>query len=1153
MNHAVLSVRAHEFYLVGFFISAISLEASVNYYYKPKRAAMFVIVMVAFVSLLSGFGIRYAEAQNAASLSGTVQDKQNASIPEAKIVVTHTETGEVHQTVSDKSGFYSFPVLLPGHYDVTASKDGFNTQVKSGIELFTGRQSSTNFSLDIGHVEERVDVSSDVAQLQTASAAVTDVVENKTITNFPLVDRRATQLQRLNGFVIGGGTGSSSYFAIAGGRGNNANYTVDGGTTQNLLQGVPTQMFDLPIDSLQEFSLSVSDYTADLGRTGGGVIQMTTKSGTNDFHGSAYFYYRNQNLEAFPEFPGINPLTGRPAIAPLEYKLFGASIGGPIRRGKTYFFFTYEGKVETLNNQILISVPTAAERTGDFSAISTPIIDPNTGRQAVGDNGTLNVIPSAELDPYGAKLASYYPLPNIPGASINSNNYAANDPEPELYNDYVLRIDHTFSERDSVYGRFLAQPDHENQQDVYPTPGTDSYGVLSHNFYYNPSATWNHIFRATLLNEARFTFTNRQALSISHGVNSAAATQLALPGTNPTFFPGVTVNGLAAIGNTSQQQRLQTPIISNEYTDNLSWQRGNHQFKFGVDYRTSADGDLYSPSGGGFFTFTNAGASSNVAAGSLANLLFGVVNTASRLETEYLYSAAWSWGLYAQDGWHVNNKLTLNYGLRWDVDSPRYLENNRQNSFNETAINPVSGTPGVITFSGINGQSKYANDFDDALFGPRFGFAYTPKDRLVVRGGGAVLYPGEYDQATPIVLTTGFSNAITVNSPNSVAGTPAFLLKNNGTQGTGLAAFPTASQLTPSYGAVAVGQTPYIAPQFIAQHRLTGYLYQTNLDVQKEFAGNLLVDVGYLGTIGHHLASPFAESINQITPSNLALLAANPSNYPKPQILRPFPQFSNVQNLYPDDGESRYNGGNVGIQKRYSHGFQYQVNYTYSKFIDNEESRSELAGYPGTDTYTDYYHPQDRFGLSGNDVRQRLIANGVLDLPVGRGKLVNVSSNWLNRAAGGWSVSGLTEIHSGTALSVIDTTNNTGSYSDGVRPNLTGNPNDLSSSRNRAAKRSEWFDTSAFTQNANYTFGNAPRTFGRGPALITSDLTLLKRVAIRENQKVEFRLEAFNAFNHGNLGNPNTTFGSASFGKISSLQSGTTSSRTLQLAAHYTF
>jgi hypothetical protein len=904
-------------------------------------------------------------------------------------------------------------------------------------------------------------------------------------------------------------------------------------------------VFDLPIDSLQEFSLSVSDYTADLGRSGGGVIQMTTKSGTNNFHGSGYIYYRNQNLQAVPLFAAGNP--------PLKYKLFGASIGGPIRKDKTFFFFTYEGKVQTSTNVLLLSVPTAAERAGDFTAITAPILDPKTGKQVIGDDGKPNKLPISELDPFGVKLAAYYPLPNVAGAAINSNNYTNNDQVMTLINDYVVRIDHTFGQKDSVYGRFLAQPDHTDTEDVYPTAGTDLYGVLSHNYYYNPSGTWNHIFTSMILNEARVTFTRRQSLSISHGVNSTAATDLELPGTNPAFFPGVTVNGLNAIGNNSQQQRLQTPIVSNEYTDNLSWQRGNHQMKFGVDYRTAADGDLYSPSGGGFFTFNNIGVSSNTAAGSLANLLWGRVASASRQETLYLHSLAWSLGLYAQDNWRVNDRLTLNYGLRWDVDSPRHLSNNRQNSFNTTQINPVSGTPGVITFAGINGQSKYANNFDDALFGPRFGFAYTPREHSVVRGGFSVLYPGEYDQATPIVLNIGFSNSVTVSSANSGSGAPAFLLKDNAAQGTGLAAVPTLDQLTPSYGAVAVGQQPYVAPQFIAPHRLTGYLYQANFNVQHEFAGNLLLDIGYLGTFGHHLPSPSAESIDQISPSNLALLAANPSAYPNTQILRPFPQFSNVQNLYPDIGASKYDGVNIGVQKRYNRGFQYQVNYTYSKFLDNQTSRSELAGYPGTNTYTDYYHPENRWGLSGNDVRNRLIANGVLELPVGAGKLVNVQSRWLNQTVGGWSVSGLAEFHSGTALSVIDATNNTGTYSDGVRPNLTGNPNSLSSSRPRIQKIGEWFDTSAFTQNVAYTFGNAPRTFGRGPGLITADFTLLKRVALHDQHGVEFRLEAFNAFNHANLGNPNTSFGSASFGKISSLQSGTTGSRTLQLAAHYTF
>ena len=1107
-----------------------------------RRVTLLSRALLAVIVTFGSLGATSVFAQNDGSLSGSVQDKQKAQIPGAKVTVTRTETGESRSKSTDNAGFYSFAVLLPGHYNITVEKDGFSPQTKEGVEIFTGQATAINFSLDIGQVVEKIEVSSDIAQLQTTTSAVAAEVENKTITNYPLLDRRATQLQRLSGLVVGSGTGANSSFAVAGGRGGNGNYTVDGGTTQNLLQGVPTQMFDLPIDSLQEFSFSISNYKAELGRSGGGYIQMTTKSGTNQFHGSAYLYYRSQVLQAIPDFSTKVP--------PLNYKLFGGSVGGPIWKGKTYFFFTYEGLREVTNSQVLISVPDALERAGNFSEISTPVIDPNTEVQAQY-NGQLNVLPPSELDPYGVKLAAYYPAPNVPGAAINTSNFETNYGSPSFNNTYVVRIDHKFSDRDSIYGRFLGEPSGGSSPTVYPTPGTDPYGSQSIDYYYNPSATWNHVFTATLLNELRATFSFREALALTPGTNSAAAAAVALPGINSEFFPGVTVTGLAGIGNTSQQQRLQVPIHSNDFIDNLSWQVGNHQLKFGGEYRTSYDGDLYSPSAGGFFTFTPQGASTNTAAGSLANLLLGRVNAASRSESEALDSAAWSWGLYGQDDWHINSKLTINYGLRWDLDSPRYMTNNRQNSFNLTENNPVSNTPGVITFAGINGQSKYANDFDYSLFGPRLGFAWTPRDHDVLRFGSGILYEGEYDQATPIVLSLGFSNSVSLNSPNSVTGTPAFLLKNNNTDGTGKAAFPTSSQLTPGYGAVPVGGTPYVAPQFIAKDHKTGYLYQFHLDEQHQFGNNLLLEIGYTGTFGHHLVSPNAESIDQIMPANLALIAADPSAY-KSQTLRPFPQFSNVQNLYPDTGQSGYNAGNIQLQKRYSHGFQYQINYTWSHFRDNLASRSDLGGYPNND-FTNYYDQQSRWGLSGNDVRNRLIANGLYELPFGRGRLVHSGSNIVNQVIGGWTIGGLEEIRSGTALSPIDATNNTGSYSDGVRPNLVGNPDDLQSGRSRAAKIKEWFDTSAFAQNAAYTFGNAPRTFGRGPALSDTDLTLLKSIDLYEQHKLEFRVEAFNALNHPNLGNPNTSFGATTFGSITGLSGGATASRTLQLAAHYTF
>jgi hypothetical protein len=760
----------------------------------------------------------------------------------------------------------------------------------------------------------------------------------------------------------------------------------------------------------------------------------------------------------------------------------------------------------------------------------------------------LTVLPPSELEPVALALGKFYPAPNIAGAAPNVSNFRANDPTQGIYDVYVARIDHVFSDKDRIFGRFLAQTDHEPTASIYPTPGTDNYGVLAHNYYYNPSGTWYHNFSPILINEFRFTYSRRQALSISAGANTNLASQIGIQGTNPAFFPTVTLSGLAGFGNTTQQERLQTPINSNQYVDNVSWQRGNHQLKFGVELRTSNNTDNYFPTAGGSFAFTNTGISTNAALGSLANLLLGRVNSATLQQAETLLTTSYSWGLFAQDDWRITPKLTVNIGLRYDLDAPRVEEHNRQNSFDANAINPASGTPGIITFSGINGVSKYANDWDYHNIGPHIGFAYTANRSTVIRGGGAILYPGEYDQATPIVAYTGFAKQISLSSPNAGTGVPAFLLKNNGTDGTGTAVVPTAAQLTPAYGAVPIGQKVVQAPQYFQRDRVTGYLYQTSLNVEQQLGNDLLLTVGYLGTFGHHLSAVNAENINQVTPSNMALLPTTKNT----QTLRPFPQFGNVSIIANDGGQSNYNAFNAGIKKRYSGGFQFGLNYTWSKFIDNQEARNELAAYPGTDAFTDYYNPQDRRGLSGNDIRNRVIGSALYELPFGPGKWIHPSSNWVNELVAGWTVGAISEIHSGTALSVIDATNNTGSYSDGVRPNLVGNPNSLGGSRSRAARTAEWFDTSAFAQNAPFTFGNAPRTFGRGPALATTDASLLKDFRIVESSTLQFRAEALNVFNHANLANPNTQFGNGAFGQVTGLQTGN-QSRILQLALHLAF
>ncbi len=984
----------------------------------------------------------------------------------------------------------------------------------------TGQVSTVDVELPVGSLSQVVDVAAEVPLLQAESAAVSGVVENQTIKDMPLLDRRSAQLQGLSGFVVPNGAGASATFAIAGGRGNNANYLIDGGTAQNLTLGVPTLMYDPPVESMQEFNLSISDYAAELGRTGGGIIQMTTKSGTNSFHGSAYEFLRNDDLQARTFFSKTIP--------ELRYNLFGASVGGPIIKNKTYFFFNYEGRRQIANTNQLLNVPTLAEDQGNFSADSYVVKNPTTGSPF-----PKNIIPTSLLDPVGSKLALFYPAPNVAGAASGKGNFDANDPATTTVNDYVARVDHTFNDNNRMFVRFLGEPQTISTASIFPNKYADPFGGLNDNYYYNISGTYYHNFTANTINEARYTYTLRHAFAYSAGVNSSVDSQIGLTGVNQSFFPTVVVNGLQTIGNPSQQQRLQGPIRSDAADDNVTLIRDKHTIKMGVEYRYSSNLDRYSPTAGGSFTFNN------VATGSaLASLELGWVYQASLLATYPLLSRADSYAAFIQDDWRVSPRLTLNYGLRWDIDETRWVENNRQNSFNQAEINPVSGTPGVVTFSGLNGLSKYASNWDLHNFGPRLGFAYKAANNLVIRGGGALLYLGEYDQATPIVTHLDFSTQGSFVSPNNGV-TPAFLLD----QGLPAVSSPTVAQLTPGYGAVPVGTKPTTTVTFFNPNRSNGYIYQSSLDIQRQFAGNLMLDIGYLGSFGHKMPAPDAQSINQV-PTNLL----RPGNT---QILRPFPQFSNVQVVAADIGASKYDGVNVGLEKRYSQGLLFKFNYTYSHMMDNIDSRNELAGYPGVDAFTNYYNQANDWGNSGNDIRHRVVFSTIYELPVGRGRRFSISNKPLDLVVGGWSIGAVATWRTGTPLSPVVANNTTNSFSDGERPNVVGDWQ-LSGSRTTGQRIAEWFNTAAFAAPVPYVFGDAGRTFGEGPHMANVDASLLKDFKITERIVTQFRAEALNVLNHPNFANPNTTYGSAAFGQITSLIAGN-QSRILQLGLHLSF
>ncbi len=1059
-------------------------------------------------------------AQQTATLSGTVHDATGSVVAAVSVRLINEQTGEKFVGITQSSGVYTIPLVKPGSYELNAEADGFKQYKQTGLRLETGATARADLTLEIGALAESITVEAAAPLLNTDNSSVGSVVRNNTIANMPLVNRRAAQLARLNGFVVQNGNGSS--FAMAGGRGDNAAWTIDGVNAQNMLLGVATLQYDPPVEALEEFSVEISNYKAELGRSGGGYVQMTTKSGTNQFHGSAYEFLRNDRLDARNFFSASKPV--------LRYNQFGASLGGAIKKDRTFFFANYEGIRNNLQSTVLASVPSPAERRGDFSALTTVIRDPETGVPYPN-----NIIPVTRQDPVGAAIAGLYPDPNVAGARSRNNNFRANQPVTNPTNTGVLRIDHNFSDRDRIYGRFIGNASNTLNAPVYPVSGVDPFHNSTTGSYYSLSSTWQHSFSPVTTLEARYTYERRKHQALQGGADQGLAQEYGIKGTNERFFPQFNIPGLTGFG-VGNHERLQFPIRGDHYVASVTHIRGAHTFKFGGEARRSTNDDVWSGTGGGVFGFNQ------VATGdALASLLTGWALSGSRNEALLVRSRANTVGLFVQDDWKLTPRLTLNLGLRWDLDTPRReLVDNRQNSFDQFAINPVSGTPGTLAWSGRNGLSSYAHNFDKNNFGPRFGFAYRPLDQWVIRGGAGVLYTGQYDQATPIVANTGFGLRTDVVSPDG-GRTPALLLRN------GLPPVPPASNdlLVPGYGAVPAGANPTLAVEFFEpKGRVVPYLFTFNFNVQRQLPRNTVFEIGYLSTLGHKLNAPGSRSINQVDPSRIG-----PGNA---QTLRPFPQFSDVRVISPTIGNSNYHGLNLRVEKRYSAGFQFNANYTWAKAIDDVESRNELGGNAGDLAFANQYNRAADRGLSGNHIAHRFIGSATWDLPFGAGKPWTSGNRVVDQVIGGWSTSAIFEARTGSPFGIIE--NNAAAIyptavtvrSDAIAP-YRRNPNW------RANVLGEtFFDTTTFAAPRQYTFGNLGRTVAIGPGAIIADLSVLKSFQIREQHRLQLRVEMMNFLNRANFALPNQNRGVANFGRISGLIGGN-QARIIQLGVHYKF
>ena len=1080
--------------------------------------------------MLAGLSASLACAQSGNStISGIVRDASESAIPTAQLKIVNVETGVQSHTVTNSAGLYRAGALVPGTYRIEADAVGFAHLTRGPLTLQVSQTLEIDLILQVGEQNATVNVVEAAPVTESQSSNIAQAVNRQMLEGLPLPNRAASSLAALAPGVvmIDPGTGTAEnypVFSVAGGRARNQNFILDGGNVSNAVGLTrPQQLTSLPVDAMQEFRVIANNYSAEFGHSTGGVITMSTRSGTGQYHGSLFESLQNDVFNARNFFAATRP--------PIRLNQYGASLGGPIRKEKTFFFVTWERTGQLTSDTTISTVPTALNRAGDFSDLRSSAGKPVLIYDPASTAGTSrspfpgNQIPLARFDPVALAAMNYYPIANRAGSAANANNFVGSSANLLNRDIVVARLDHQFRPADLFTARYYINNSGTNNSGTYGIPASDPAGDITDVRVQSMLGALTHIFRPNRVNELRLTYLRRKYLDTRPGYDENLAGAIGLKGVSNAAFPAFTIPGYAALGNSTAVYRFQTPILDRQILDSLSWNRGQHAWKFGMEFRAGANDEIRDRGSAGNFTITPLITDLPGVSGTgnaLASFLLGEVSAASVQVSDKIPSRAGYLAFYAQDDWRVSDRLTLNAGLRWEAELPREVVGNKMNSFDPTAINPVSGTPGVVTFAGVNGVPVRAFATDTNNFGPRVGFAYRMPGRheTVIRGGGGIFYGPTVSNTIGDVASLGFSTSASYVA--SQAELVSVLQLRDG--------FPAVSRppLNAAFGAVAPGQTPNTAVAFFNPKQVAPISYQYNLNVQREVANGLLVEAGYLANISHHLtANDF--SLDQVAPQLMG-----PGNA---QARRPFPQFSNVTWINPSIGNSTYHGGFVRAEKRFGNNFSFLAHYTFSKFIDDVESANE---YGVTGSYMDAYNRRLDKGLSGSDVPHHLVVTVLYELPQLRGNRL------LKTTLGGWKLGLLETAESGAPFTVITAANTTNAFPAGsLRPNLLHDPT-LASDQQSINR---WFDTSAFAAPAPYTFGNSPRSGLRGPRLVTTDVTLEKSVRLREKLKFDLRGEFYNILNHANFNVPGATFGAADFGLVTSARPG----RTVQLAGRLSF
>ena len=1117
-----------------------------------------------------------AAGQTFGELSGEVRDPSGALIGGATVTLTNIGTNAARTTQSNDAGVYAFPALAPGNYTLKAEKTGFKSYSRPGVQIQVELRARLDIEMQVGQVTETIEVSAQAALLTSENATVGTVIENKRIVELPLNGRNYLSLVAMApnvsfGFPSAGQAGSrqggiraDQSISVAGQRAQFNRFTLDG--VENTDPNFNTFVVLPSIDALQEFKVQTGIYPAEFGR-GATQINVSTKAGTNEYHGTLFSFVRNDRLDA----KNYAFTSARPPKDPFKWNQFGFTVGGPVNipkvfKGKDRLFFmaNYEWFRQRRNVQAVSSVPSAAMQGGNFNELTqlptnnalyiAGIFDPRTRAQQGSTIAALpfagNIIPAARIQGTSRQLLEFYRTPNLSIPTL-VNNFVQGQGRPVNRDQFISRMDFVEGPKSQWNARYSWGDENQLSEAINQNGGKI---VTNFNQY---MVTNTRVLSNTMVNEVRFGYTqfyntNGPELAFTRDVVG----ELKIPGlaSGPPVqwgIPNVSLQGVyAGFGNDSEG-----PYENNnsalQVIENFSWVRGKHSLKFGGEVRNDHYNQVGNQFPRGQFTFTRNG-TSNLAITTrsgdpLADFLLGETFQAEAAVS--IAKAAFrstGFALYFDDNWKATQKITLNYGLRYELTPP--WEDQTGTLFNGIVPNDTRtnlGAPNVADRSqypffqrpGASRQNCYeginlrwpdiATRCDGSLgnrlvgvdkndFAPRLGITWAIADKWVIRTGGGYFY--SQDSGNPrFDMSRNLAGRLRDNSRTD------FPHLNWG------------NALSSIAGGVANVFRPYtFANPFDRRTPITG---QFMFNVQRELPGQTLVEAGYLGSVSHHLES--LRAVNEAIP-------ANPTVDRRAVFERsPFPNFGRIQ-LVDNSGNGNYHSLGTKLTKRYSNGLTYLMSYTWSKSIDTATAIRNQGG--------DTLFPQNSYcrncerARSSHDVRHRYVASTLWDLPFGKGRKLAIENPVANAIAGGWQVSSILTLQGGFPVTITNgnDASNTGAFFD--RPNTNGT--------NAALPRGQqdprrFFDTSTFSANLPGTHGNVGRNTLDSPGIIGLDFSALKNFYLFSDARyLQFRFEAFNFPNHPNWGNPNQNVSSGGFGQITGTRG---NMRNLQFALKLVF